>query len=157
MIAIFNLRERTEFFDVVADRIWNAFWRPDGRTLTDVESALREVVAASRFPVTLVSVADDKFLGTVTTIGSDIAERPSFSPWIAALWVEPGARGNKVGHALMDCALRGLLSLGYRQCFLAARQHLRSYYLRYGWRLIEEGIGADRLDIFILDIGPRGE
>ncbi|HTM79242.1 MAG TPA: GNAT family N-acetyltransferase, partial [Devosia sp.] len=87
-MSIVNLRDVPHMRAVVADRIWRAWWQPDGAALADVEQALGAVLDAHGFPFNLVATEDDKFLGTVTAIASDLAARPDLSPWIAALWVE---------------------------------------------------------------------
>src|ERR1700686_715757 len=37
-----DLRQRPEFFDTVADRIWRAWWRADGYPLDYISGRLRE-------------------------------------------------------------------------------------------------------------------
>ena len=133
---------------IVADRIWQAFWKQSGAVLADVDAALYAVLAAERFPFTLIAKSDARFLGTVTAIESDIADRPQLGPCIAALWVEPEARGKGIGRALVDVALGRLADAGKSQAYLPARPHLLGYYSARGWQLLERGVGADDLDVF---------
>ena len=133
---------------IVADRIWQAFWKPSGAVLADVDAALGAVLAAERFPFTLIAKLDARFLGTVTAIESDIADRPQLGPCIAALWVEPEARAQGIGSALVDVALGRLADAGKSQAYLPARPHLLGYYSARGWQLVERGVGADDLDVF---------
>ena len=147
-MEIVDLKERPEFFDVVADRIWNAWWKPSGAKLADVEAALTDVVSSDVFPFTLVGVEREAFVGTVTCIATDIEARPDLGPCVAALWVEPGGRGQGMAERLVDAALLRLHAAGYKHAYLAARRPLRSYYSGRGWALAEEGVGADQLDVF---------
>ena len=146
---IADVRNAPEYQDIVADRIWNAWWRPAGSELAEVQAALREVVAATRFPsFTLVASEGGRFVGTVTVIESDIAARPRLGPCIAALWVEAEARGRGIAAALMSAACRRLASPGFECAYLAAKPRLRAYYAARGWTLVETGIGEDNLDVF---------
>ena len=49
--AISDLRQRPEFFDTVADRIWQAWWRADGHPLDDIAGRLHENISATPHPV----------------------------------------------------------------------------------------------------------
>ena len=147
--AIASLRQRPDLRPVVADRIWRAFWEPYGSPLDILEAALDEVLAAIDFPFTLVALDDEGFVGTVTAIQSDIAARPELGPCIAALWVEPKARGQGVGRALVTAALSRLGAQGREHCYLPAKPHLHDYYAKGGWRLVERAVGDDKLDIFV--------
>ncbi|MBO9587830.1 GNAT family N-acetyltransferase [Devosia sp.] len=147
-MEIVDLKARPQFFNVVADRIWNAWWKPSGASLSDVEAALSAVIASAAFPFTLIGVEDEKFAGTVTCIASDIAARPDLGPCVAALWVEPDRRGCNLGGRLVEMALQRLVAAGFDCAYLAARQPLRSYYRGQGWELIEDNVGDDALDVF---------
>ncbi len=148
LVEILDLREKPQFFDGVADRIWNAWWRQSGASLNDVETALSAVVSSVGFPFTLIAVEGDDFAGTVTCIETDISARPQLGPCVAALWVEPARRGCGLGNRLVEAALERLVAAGFEDAYLAARRPLRSYYRGLGWHLVEEEVGDDSLDIF---------
>ncbi|WP_052731855.1 GNAT family N-acetyltransferase [Devosia geojensis] len=99
MVDIVDLRAARWFRDIVAERIWRAWWAPYGAALSDVEAALDECLAPGDPPFTLVARAGERFLGTVSGITSDLDARPQLSPWIAALWVEPDERSRGIGGA----------------------------------------------------------
>lgn len=149
-IAVLDLRQVPEYWATVADRIWNAWWRPYGAVLADVEVALAEVAAGIDFPsFTLVAVDDGTFVGTVTVIKDDIEARPDLRPCIAALWVDPASRGQGVGARLVKAACARLSRAGFPRVYLGAKPPLRRYYSSHGWTLLESGIGADNLDVFV--------
>src|ERR1700730_9826084 len=85
-LTISDLRQRPEFFDHVADRIWRAWWKPDGHTLDYVSGRLRENLNATPIPFALVGHDGAAFLGTASVITSDLAERRQLTPWVAAVW-----------------------------------------------------------------------
>lgn len=154
-MKILDLNNAAEFKPVVADRIWQAFWRPYGAALTDVETALADVLAGGAFPFSLVATDGDQFTGTVTAIASDLDARPLLSPWIAALWVEPDRRGQGIAEALVDAATARLFGKGMSPVYLCAKPHMRGFYQRLNWGLIEQDVGPDGLDVFTLYAVPR--
>src|SRR5437016_5653182 len=98
--TITDLRERPEFFDTVARRIWQAWWEAEGASLDSISGRLRENMSEAPIPFALVAHDGGAFLGTASVIASDLAERPKLTPWVAAVWVEEKARGHGVGAAL---------------------------------------------------------
>jgi GNAT superfamily N-acetyltransferase len=149
--AVSDLRQRPEFFDVVADRIWQAWWKPHGRPLDYITGRLRENMNAQAIPLALVAHDGDRFLGTASVVASDLDERPQFSPWVAAVWVEPDARGHGIGAALVDHATEATFSLGVRRVYLCARRERSAFYQRLGWHRIEENVGPFALDVYTRD------
>lgn len=147
-MVISDLRDVLEHRDAVAERLWRAWWEPNGAALSDVEAALDQVLAAEGFPFTLVATREGRFAGTVTAIQSDIDDRPELGPCLAALWVEPEARGQGISRLLVAAVLARLAERGLSQVYLAAKPHLRGFYEMGGWTLVESGVGEDHLDVF---------
>jgi GNAT superfamily N-acetyltransferase len=153
--AISDLRQRPEYFDTVAMRIWQAWWELDGTPLDYISSRLRENLNAEPIPFALVAHDGDAFLGTVSVIASDLAERPQLTPWMAALWVEPEARRRGVGAALLDRATHDCFALGVSRAYLCARPRLSRFYEGLGWIISERMVGSHRLSVFIRDADSR--
>lgn len=149
VIEIDDLGEVPDHRPTVADRLWHAWWKADGRSLADVEAALGEVLIAPGFPFTLVATHQGQFVGTVTAIQSDIVERPALGPCLAALWVEPGARKQGIAQQLTATVLDRLSRHGFGQVYLSARPHMHSFYQSRGWTQIENDVGDDRLGVFV--------
>lgn len=148
-VEICDLREAIEHRPALADRIWRAWWEPYGEPLSDVDAALDTVLSATEFPFTLVAIRDGTFIGTATSILSDIDARPHLGPCLAALWIEPEARGQGVAGMLIAAVLRRLSSQGFGQVYLSAKPHLRGFYERQGWTLVETDIDDDNQDVFV--------
>lgn len=55
--AISNLRQQPQFFDIVADRIWQAWWQPNGFPRDYISSRLTENLAETPIPFALVAHA----------------------------------------------------------------------------------------------------
>jgi hypothetical protein len=85
--TISDLRQRPEFFDSVADRIWQAWWEPNGYPLAYIETRLKENLQDTPIPLALVAHDGKSLLGTASLIASDLDERPELTPWVAAVWV----------------------------------------------------------------------
>jgi GNAT superfamily N-acetyltransferase len=151
-LTISDLRQRPEFLDTVAMRIWQAWWRDYGYPLDYIAGRLRhENLNAHPIPFALVAHDGPEFLGTSSVIVSDLAERPQFSPWVAAVWVEPQARRRGIGGALVESATQGCFALGVSRVYLCARIERAGFYERLGWSPIERDVGFHRLDVFIRD------
>ena len=155
--AIADLRDCPHFFDIVADRIWQAWWKPHGHPLDDIRCRLRENMTPSPLPLALVAHQGGQFFGTASVIASDLAERPQFTPWIAAVWVEPEARHRGLGAALVDRATQACFDLGVARAYLCARAERHSFYERLGWARIESDVGPSRLGVFIRDAARRDQ
>jgi N-acetylglutamate synthase-like GNAT family acetyltransferase len=149
--TIADLRQCPEFFDTVADRIWQAWWKPHGHPLAYISSRLQENMEPGPVPLALVAHEDGCFLGTASLIASDLAERPQLTPWVAAVWVEPHARLRGVGAALVNHAAQACFALGIGRVYLCARPERADFYQRLGWTRIERDVGPVHLDVFIRD------
>jgi predicted N-acetyltransferase YhbS len=148
-LKICDLRDEAQYSDLVRDRIWHAWWEPDGSSISDLEQGLAEVAAAEHFPsFTLIATEEEHLLGTVTGIQSDIEARPELGPCIAALWVEEAERRRGIGTKLIDAACARFSASGFSLVYLAAKPSLRNFYSHLGWHLLESHIGADDLDVF---------
>ena len=64
--TIADLRQCPEFFDAVADRIWQAWWKPHGHPLDYIRGRLRENMEPTALPLALVAHEDGNFLGSVS-------------------------------------------------------------------------------------------
>ena len=152
--TISDLRQRPEFFDTVADRIWQAWWKADGHPVETISGRLRENMNAAPIPFALVAHDDGVFLGTASVIACDLAERAHLTPWVAAVWVEPQARRLGVGAALVGRASQDCFALGVPRAYLCARPQRSGFYQQLGWTPIEQDIGPHHLGVFFRDAGP---
>ena len=153
--TISDLRHWPKFFDTVADRIWQAWWQPNGYPLDTISTRLRENMEATPIPFALVAHDGEKFLGTSSVIASDLEERPQFSPWIAAVWVEEAARRRGIGAALVNRAAQDCFALGVSRAYLCARPRMTGFYEALGWTVVERKVGPHHLGVFIRDADSR--
>lgn len=149
---ISDLRQRPEFFEIVADRIWQAWWKDSGRPQAYIAGRLRENLGAEPIPMALVAHDGAAFLGTASLIESDLEERPQYTPWVAAVWVEPQHRGRGIGAALVARATSDCFALGLGRVYLCARPAVSGFYRRLGWTALEHDVGEHRMAVFIRDV-----
>jgi GNAT superfamily N-acetyltransferase len=151
MISISDLRDRPDFQAVLADRIWRAWWQARGTPLVLIATRVADNLGPEPIPSAFVAHDGGRFLGTASMIASDMTERPQYSPWVAAVWVEPEARGAGLGATLVRHAAEAIFRAGWGRAYLSAAPHRRSFYEGLGWTALEDGIGADRMTVFIRD------
>jgi GNAT superfamily N-acetyltransferase len=149
-VAVSDLRRQPQFRDVVADRIWRAWWKERGTPLGELTAWVDSSLAASAVPFMMVAHDGPDFAGAASVIASDLAERPQFTPWVATVWVEPACRGRGIGRALVAQAAAAAFALGTETLYLCAREHLHDFYAGQGWVPLERGVGDRRLTVFTL-------
>lgn len=149
--TVSDLRERPEFFDIVAERIWRAWWESKGHSLDKFSGSLRRVLNDDAIPFGFVAHVGEHYLGSTLGIKSDLDERPQYSPWVAAVWVEPAHRRNNVGRTLVGRTKQAFFDLGFQRIYLCSRPERRNFYTRQGWVPIEENVGPSVQTVYICD------
>ena len=145
-VIISKLSSHPEFADVIADRGWHAWWIDNGVTLDAYRAGLELMIQGTGVPQALVAHEAGKYLGSALLIEDDLDERPQYSPWIAALWVEPDARRQGVAVKLIDAIRSEAARLGHEVCYLCAIPEKSPYYLARGFTLIESDVAG--MDVF---------
>lgn len=110
--------------------------------LSFVEGRVEENLASNGIPFALVAHHRGMFLGTASVIAHDMDERPQYTPWVAAVWVESEHRGSGVGSALVHAAADAAFKLGHSPVYLCATPDNSSFYSRLGWEPIEDGVSG---------------
>jgi len=151
--TVSDLREQPTFFDTVAERIWRAWWEPEGNRLDHLTDRLRECLDDELLPFALVAHGGARYLGSIVCIASDLAERPQYSPWIAAVWVDPQYRLMAVGRTLVGQAMQACFKLGFGRIYLCSVPERRDFYTRQGWVPIEENVGPDAQTVYVCEAG----
>ncbi|WP_246179384.1 GNAT family N-acetyltransferase [Microvirga thermotolerans] len=100
-------------------------------------------------PTTLVAHEGDLFLGTVSLIACDEESRPDYSPWIAALWVEPEHRRRGIGESLVDRAFRLARDAGAGRVYLLAGEARRAFYEKRGWSICEADVPRSGMHVLV--------
>jgi GNAT superfamily N-acetyltransferase len=149
---ISDFREHEHYGSTIADRVWSAWWRNAGRPLSDVERHMVEMADERPRPMAMVAHDDNGYLGSAFLIHSDMEERPHYSPWVAAVWVEAAARKRGVGRALVAEVAKIAGSLGYQAVYICCVPKLERFYSGIGWTVVERAAGARGLSVLKLDL-----
>ncbi|MDY0969920.1 GNAT family N-acetyltransferase [Siccibacter turicensis] len=122
--------------DRVIDRIWAAFGT--GLSRAFFASVVEHSQQPDALPLTFIATEGETLLGTVGLWRCDLISRQDLFPWLAALYVEEGRRGEGIGQALQQHVIAYARQQGFSHLHLYAA--FRDYYERFGWEHIGEGI-----------------
>ncbi|WP_020006970.1 GNAT family N-acetyltransferase [Salinicoccus albus] len=105
------------------------------------------------YPITLIDLEGRKCVGTVSIYKNDLTERPNYQPWLAALYVLPGYRGEGIADRLVSDMLEHISELGFEIIYARTDSQKRyDYYMQKGWELLET-IHTDGQKTFIFRKG----
>lgn len=147
-MVISDLRNAARFAATIANRGWHEWWTDTEMPLSEYQSGIEQMAAGSGIPMAFVAHDGERYVGSVLLIGSDLDIRPQYSPWIAALWVEPEFRRRGVAEELIHAARSEAERQGHHACYLCAAESNSPYYRARGFRLVESAV--DGLDVFII-------
>lgn len=112
--------------------IYNQFDAAPGRTLSDVIRGAHRFANADHLPMLFVATRDGAPLGCVVLRDQDLPGWDHLTPWLASLFVTPGARGQRIAAALAR-HLEGVAAImGYERLYLHTPDAV-AYYRRLGW------------------------
>ncbi|HEY4466820.1 MAG TPA: GNAT family N-acetyltransferase [Klebsiella sp.] len=121
----------------VVEWLWHAF---GGETLPRAffASIVEHSQTPEALPITFIAVEGETLLGTVGLWRCDLISRQDLSPWMAALYVAPEARGQGLAGKLQQHVIKYARTQGYPELFLYSA--CRDFYDRFGWQYIGEGL-----------------
>ncbi|MBM7568827.1 GNAT family N-acetyltransferase [Paenibacillus sacheonensis] len=83
------------------------------------------------------AVEGNRIVGSYALLRSELNSRQDLSPWFACLYVNPDARGRKIGELLQHHAIQETWEKGYSSLYLCT--DLIGYYERNQWVYIGKG------------------
>jgi len=134
--SVVSTTERPDLVPIVADWLWNAFWRPGGHSLDDTLQAVSRSVGVQPMPRTFVLLLGDRPVGTASLVAHDLDERPDLTPWLAGMFVEPDVRGRGYAGHLIAAVEAQARTAGIATLWLYTKAAQR-VYARAGWRTVD--------------------
>ncbi|WP_075182257.1 GNAT family N-acetyltransferase [Pantoea sp. 1.19] len=133
---VVDLRAAPQHAARVTDWLWQAFGNRESRDFfaSIVDASLRN----GDYPVTWLALDGDRPVGTVGLWRCDLISRQDLFPWLAALYVDPDARGQGVSERLQRAVIACARGRGHQHLYLYSA--CADYYERFGWRYIGDGL-----------------
>ncbi|AXM39087.1 GNAT family N-acetyltransferase [Xanthomonas oryzae] len=103
----------------------------------NLDEALSELCSHARdgvIPTTWVAKDEAQWLGSVSLLENDDARIRQWSPWLASLYVQPQARGQGIGEALVAHCVQDAARLCVPLLYLYCQPALVPFYQRLGWQ-----------------------
>ena len=107
-----------------------------GLTLEDLTRVFRGHLNQDRLPLTLIAHLDGQPAGTASIYIRDMDIRPDFSPWLAAVYVDPPYRKQGIGSELVKAVERTARKLQISRLYLFTPDQ-EHFYTRLGWSVLE--------------------
>jgi GNAT superfamily N-acetyltransferase len=140
-ITVIQLAEGPQHLPVVGTWIYETWWRRPDNTAEVVFRLLRTHDRLDEVPFTVVALAGDTPVGSCCVVANDCVHRPQYTPWVAAVYVQPQIRrrgvASKMLQALAAIASRAGLANLYIDCLAATAP----VYERNGWQILEREVG----------------
>jgi len=88
-------------------------------------------------PFVVIAFCDGKLAGSASVVVCDMPTRPDLTPWLAQVFVEPSARRQGIGAALVRAAAARCATLDVPVLYLFTSGELPAFYARLGWQTRE--------------------
>ncbi|MCC4603070.1 GNAT family N-acetyltransferase [Xanthomonas campestris pv. badrii] len=123
-------------------------------TLDQALDELRSHTRDGVIPATWVALDRSHWLGSVSLLDTDDARLGDWSPWLASLYVQPQARGQGIGQALVAHCVQAATRLDVALLYLYCQPTLAPFYQRLGWRTHAELL-LGPMQIVVMCIQPK--
>ncbi len=134
--TIVTTAARPDLIDTAADWIWNAFWKKNGFSYDDIRALVVTSDAVIGPSQCLVLLVDGVPVGTAGLIHNDLSSRPELTPWLAAMYVRPEARGCGHALALIHAVETAAVTAGFTRLWLYTFT-AEGLYRKAGWQTVE--------------------
>lgn len=113
-----------------------------GMSVSEFTDVIRSRAVEDRVPLTLVALAGDKLIGTVSLKEREASTLANVSPWIGGLLVDEAWRGKGIGAALLTGAEAAAAKLGCPWLHLSCEPDLEQFYTQAGWELFTRTVSC---------------
>ena len=152
-VSIVHLGERPDHLATVAGWLHGEWGHLPGASLEKRVRELEGQLRRGAVPCALVALDGSSPVGAASLVASDMRSHPEWSPWLAAVYVAPDARGRGIGSALSLRVAEEAAALGFRRLYLFTPTQQR-LYARLGWREIgRELYNTREVTVMVLELG----
>lgn len=137
-IQIENLQEHTDLIPLLAKwhfQQWGALTGASSEQ--DYQKLICKYASSQKVPTTLLAIENNKTVGSVNLIESDLEIRSELTPWIAQLYVIPEKRSRGIGSNLVRAAIDRAIEFGFDTLYLYTSGTLPFFYESLGWKTRE--------------------
>jgi predicted N-acetyltransferase YhbS len=127
---ILSLRDQPQHLTTIAEWIHRQWWSETDTPIGYIERWLNTHLGESGFPATFVAILDSEVAGSVSLHETEADDRPTYRPYLGALFVKPDNRGYGFGTALVRAVETHASQLGYPAIYLNAAGALTSLTAR---------------------------
>lgn len=143
-LQIVALHDAVEHFWPVAQWIYEQWWATPDNSVQIVSDLLKEHLASTPLPATLVAVMDGQPVGSISLVEQAVADRTDLTPCLTALFVLPEHRHRGVATQLLNAAFTQAKAQGAERVFFAVPEQ-EDFFARRGWQVHEPALGAQAL------------
>ncbi|WP_419903653.1 GNAT family N-acetyltransferase [Kiloniella sp.] len=129
------LENHPEFIEACAHWNYNAWSKNSGWTLKQTISGYRDLASNNKLEQGFVALSEGKLLGTALLIENDHESYKHYRPWLAALYVDPNHRGQRIARNLVNTVKDFARKRGEARLFLYTKTP--KIYKAMGWNLVE--------------------
>ena len=130
---VINIRKHPEY----AEQAIAYFTKRWGNQRIYEDCIVNSLATTSPLPVWYLLMDGKQIVGGVGLITNDFISRMDLWPWLCALYIEEGYRGQNLAKLLIDELKNDTLELGFQSLYLAT-DHI-GYYEKFGFEYIADG------------------
>ena len=143
---IVPLAEYPEHAVGVAEQTYDAWGRlifeDTGLSASGFTEVIRSRAVSDRVPLTLIALAGDELVGSVSLKQDEGATAANLSPWVGGLLVVMAWRGKGLGAALLAAAELTAARLGYSWLYWSCEPNVEHFYTHLGWELMRRTLSC---------------
>ena len=154
MVRLAHLSDHLEVVPSLAQWLHGEWGHLPGASLEKRVAQLEAQAQRGALPCAFVAFDDSELVGSASLVPNDMHSHPELTPWLAAVYVVPSARGRGIGSALSLRVAEETRALGYGQLYLFTPSQQR-LYARLGWReLATESYNTRQVSVMVCDLPP---
>ena len=155
MVRLAHLADHPEVITSLAQWLHGEWGHLPDASLEKRVAQLEAQAQRGTLPCAFVAFDDSELVGSASLVPNDMHSHPELTPWLAAVYVVPSARGRGIGSALSLRVAQETMALGHAQLYLFTPSQQR-LYARLGWReFATELYNTRQVSVMVCDLPPN--